>query len=125
MLALSVVVIISYVTSDLLKSEPIYESLLERWIEKVGSEVEEPSNNKTLLEVGVELGSEAEGKEIKDVNWPETALLVAIKRGNNEIIPKGSIEIQSGDYLVVMVDESRASSVLEEIQFLTSAKEEI
>ena len=87
--------------------------------------IEEPSNNKTLLEVGVELGSEAEGKEIKDVNWPETALLVAIKRGNNEIIPKGSIEIQSGDYLVVMVDESRASSVLEEIQFLTSAKEEI
>ena len=38
---------------------------------------------------------------------------------------KRQIEIQSGDYLVVMVDESRASSVLEEIQFLTSAKEEI
>ena len=125
MLALSVVVIISYVTSDILKSEPIYESLLERWIEKAGSSVEEPSNNKTLLEVGVELGSYAEGQKIKEVKWPEKALLVAIKRGNNEIIPKGSTEIQNGDYLVVMVDESISSEVLEEIQFLTSSKDSI
>lgn len=125
MLALSIVVIVSYVTSDILKSEPIYESLLERWIEKAGVKVDEPSNNKTLLEFGVELGSEAEGKKVKNVNWPEEALLVAIKRGNNEFIPRGSIEIQNGDYLVVMVDESNASSVLNKIQSLTSAKEEI
>ncbi|WP_300349635.1 ClC family H(+)/Cl(-) exchange transporter [Clostridium sp.] len=125
MLALSVVVIISYVTSDLLKSEPIYESLLDRWIEKAGSEPDETSNNKTLLEIVVELGSDVAGNCIKNIQWPEAALLVAIKRGNNEIMPKGNTEIHSGDYLVVMVDESRASSVLEEIQFLTSAKEEI
>jgi len=41
LLSLSVVVIISYVTSELLRNEPIYEVLLERLLKRVGLTKEE------------------------------------------------------------------------------------
>ncbi|MDO5039205.1 ClC family H(+)/Cl(-) exchange transporter [Clostridium sp.] len=126
LLALTVVVIASYVTSDILKSEPIYESLLERRLKKCGnldcdSEECKAYVNKTLLEVSVFMGSKVEGKFIKDIEWPNRCLLVAIKRGGKEIIPKGNTKILSGDFLVVLVDDDeRAALALEKLQDLAS-----
>ena len=116
MLALAFVVIISYLTADILKSEPIYESLLERVLKNNKREAVLQKGNKTLIEVAVFMGSIIEGKYLKEVDWPEDCLLVATKRGDKEIIPKGNTKIEGGDFLVVLVAEDRVSQVLEEIE---------
>lgn len=116
MLALAFVVIVSYLTADILKVEAIYESFLERVLKNNKREAVLQRGNKTLIEVAVFMGSIIEGKCLKDVDWSEDCLLVAIKRGDKEIIPKGNTKIESGDFLVVLVAEDRVSQVLDEIE---------
>lgn len=116
LLSLSVVSIVAYVVADALKSAPIYESLLERFISKNNSGENKfigNSSNKVLLEVAVCLGTSIEQKKIKDIKWPESCLLVAIKRGQKEIIPRGNTTIFAGDYIIVLVDEDKASDIRE------------
>ncbi|WP_346962263.1 chloride channel protein [Clostridium sp.] len=119
LLSLSVVVIISYITSELLRNEPIYEVLLERLLKKVGLTKEENNSKKTILEFCIEMGSIVEGKFINEVDWPKGCLLVSIKRGEKEIIPTGTVKIIGGDYIVVLVNIDKRSFVIEEINKLT------
>ncbi|WP_194190061.1 ClC family H(+)/Cl(-) exchange transporter [Clostridium chrysemydis] len=124
LLALTIVVIAAYVTSDLLRNEPIYESLLERRLKKCGDKCDDESCKayvkKTLLELAVFMGSHIEGKKIKDITWPRDCLIVAIKRGGKEIIPKGNTEIIAGDFIVVLVDDNKAADVLVRLQELST-----
>ena len=114
LLSLSIVVLIAQLTSDLLKSHPIYESLLERLLAK-GTNTYEGSGKKTLLETVVHMNSEIEGKCIKDVLWPKNCLVVAITRGDIEILPNGSTEILAGDYLTFMTDQSSSYEVFAKV----------
>ena len=114
LLSLSIVVLIAQLTSDLLKSHPIYESLLERLLAK-GTNKYEGSGKKTLLETVVHMNSEIEGKCIKDVLWPKNCLVVAITRGDIEILPNGSTEILAGDYLTFMTDQSSSYEVFAKV----------
>ncbi|MPN21237.1 H(+)/Cl(-) exchange transporter ClcA [bioreactor metagenome] len=116
LLSLSLISLVAYATADLLKSEPIYESLLERLLKNNGTyEIGEHSNNKVILEVPVCLDSQIDGKVIKEIKFPSNCLLVCVQRGAKEIIPKGSTVIHSGDYLNVLVDENNAASTKEEL----------
>ncbi|WP_411170177.1 chloride channel protein [Clostridium sp. MB05] len=119
LLSLSVVVIISYITSEFLRNEPIYEVLLERLLKKVGVNKEENDNKKTILEFVVEMGSLVEEKFISEIEWPKDCLLVSIKRGEKEIIPRGSVKLISGDYIVALVNIDKRAFIIEEINKLT------
>jgi len=114
LLSLSIVVLIAQLTSDLLKSHPIYESLLDRLLSN-GTHKYEGSNKKTLLEVAVHMDSEMDGKCIKDIQWPNNCLVVAINRGAEEILPDGSTEILAGDYLTLITEQSNTSDILEQV----------
>ncbi len=87
--------------SDLLKTEPVYEALLERFVEKNGKklQVEEKGD---LQEFSVALGSSLCGKMVKQIKWPEGILIVNIRRGAKEIIPRGDTMLLPGDYLIVL-----------------------
>ncbi len=112
LLSLSVVSIVAYLVADVLASNPIYESLLERYLKNQGEEITIGSNkNKTILEFVVCMGTVIDGKRIKDVKWPSNCLLVSVRRGDNEIIPKGDTVILAGDYLDILTNEDRASKV--------------
>ncbi|SHH01121.1 H(+)/Cl(-) exchange transporter ClcA [Tepidibacter thalassicus] len=112
LLPLTIVSIISYVVTDILNFEPIYEVLLERMLNKKGNnEFCGDKSKKVLLEIAVCLGTELDGKIVRDIKWPKNALLVAIKRGELEIIPKGNTKILAGDYLIVLVNEYEAPKV--------------
>lgn len=113
LLSLAIVVIIAQLTSDILNSHPIYESLLERLLEGGGHEYETGVNKKTLFETVVHMNSELDGKFIKDITWPKNCLIVGITRGDVELIPKGSTKIIAGDYLTIMADQCECSSVLD------------
>ncbi|GKU26731.1 chloride ion channel protein [Clostridium folliculivorans] len=114
LLSLSIVSIVAYIVADLLRSEPIYESLLQRILKNEGNHNQsEDYANKIILEIPVFMDSEIEGKQIKDLSLPEKCLVVAIKKGEQEIIPRGDTIISSGDFLHILVSESGAAEINE------------
>lgn len=111
MLSLALVSIIAYIVATLLHSEPIYESLLKNLLRKRGEKVPSGSGQKVLSEFVVMHGSPLAGSLIRDIEWPEHSLLVAVKRGESEIIPRGGTRLAASDIIVVMADERDIGAV--------------
>lgn len=122
MLSLSIVSIVAYIIATLLKSKPIYESLLERLLEKQKTGPEEGQaqtashGQKILDNFVVQYTSKLDGSVISEVEWPNNCLLVAIQRGSEEIIPKGKTRLQVGDVVVVLTDERDMAHVHDRVQ---------
>jgi len=115
LLPLTVVSIAAYVTADLLKSTPIYESLLELKI--AGSEsaynFDHDISKKITVEMVVHHGSQIENSSIKDLFLPLGNLVIAVKRHGRDITPSGNTKIKAGDYLVVLTS-TKDESILRE-----------
>lgn len=107
LLSMATVSMTAYLVADILKSKPVYEVLLERILRKNGSENWGDAHNKVIMEMPVCLGSKLDNKRIMDINWPKDCLLVGIKRGETEIIPKGNTLIRMGDYLIILTNEDK------------------
>ena len=120
MLSLAVVSITAYIIATLLKSKPIYESLLERLLKKQGYQAEENAahGQKVLTNFTVQEGSRLEEALISEIVWPENCLLVAIQRGSEEIIPKGRTKLFVGDLIVTMTDERDMARVHDQMEVL-------
>ena len=69
------------------------------------------------------MGSALDGKQIKNVKWPSRCLLVAVKRGEDEIIPKGDTVIFPGDYLILLTNEDRVSRINDVLTIMTGSCE--
>lgn len=118
LLAMSTVSMTAYLVADILKSKPVYELLLERVLRKNGDENWGDAHNKVIMEIAVCLGSKLDNKRIKDINWPKDCLLVGIKRGESEIIPKGNTLLRVGDYLIILTNENREAAAQKAISNL-------
>ena len=118
MLSLSVISIVAYIVATLMKSKPIYESLLERLLEKNGEPVHKERGEKILDQFSVMFGSPVANKAIQDVQWPENCLLVAIQRGGEEIIPRGKTILRPSDVIVTMTDERDSGAVYDKMENL-------
>lgn len=122
LLSLSVVTIVAYIVATLLKSTPIYESLLERLLKKQGKTMSDPEmvnhGQKVLTEFAIMQGSVLEGAHISDIEWPEHCLIVAIQRGTEELLPKGKTTLQMGDIIVTMTDETTVPIVHDRMEVL-------
>ena len=112
--------IVSQLTSDILNSAPIYESLLERMLVNAKNRYKGRIGKKTLIEIVVQVYSYLDDKEIKDINWPDDCLVVSIYRGEEEILPKGDTKIYAGDLLIIMTNEENSNYMLEDISQLAS-----
>lgn len=110
--------IVAYVTATLMKSAPIYESLLERLLKKKGVEPEGDEDGRIIQEHAVMVGSELENKYIRDIVWPKHCLLVAVKSGGREVIPHGNTLLRASDMLVILTREKYISEVHDEIEAL-------
>lgn len=107
LLPLMTVSMTAYLISDILKSKPIYEVLLGRILKaKNHPEFGDEHKSKTIMEIPVCIGSQIDGRKIKDIVWPKDCLIVGLKRGGTEIIPNGNTRMHSGDYLIVLTSES-------------------
>ena len=119
MLSLSIVSIVAYIVASLLKSKPIYESLLDRLLARqTAGRCDDPQNNireKILANFVIAHGSQPDGRSIRDVEWPDNCLLVSVQRGENELIPKGKTKLQAGDVIVIMMDERDTAYVYEKM----------
>lgn len=118
MLSLSVVSIVAYVVASLMKSEPIYESLLGRLLKNQGQEQVKTTGQKILSEHVIMHGSLLVHKAVAQIDWPKHCLLVAIKRGEKEIIPKGGTILSASDVIVTINDERDFSYVHEKMEAL-------
>lgn len=118
MLTLSIVSVVAYMVATLLKSKPIYESLLERILEQHGKKPDSGHGQKVLSNFVVSQGSRLEEALVKEIEWPGNCLLVAIQRGSDEIIPRGRTKLQTGDVIVAMTDETDVSAVHDEMERL-------
>ncbi len=117
LLSLAVVSVAAYVTAEFLGSKPIYESLLER-IVKGQTKAPAEEGEKLLTQFVVEQGGAMEGKQVAEVPWPDNCLLISIKRGTEEIIPKGKTRLVTGDLIVTMCDERDAPWIRTQMEAL-------
>lgn len=120
MLSLALVSVTAYIVATLLKSEPIYESLLERILEKqkkgAGSGVK--GGQKILNTFVIMNGSVLEERKVQEITWPHNCLLVSLERDGKEMIPKGKTQLMAGDILTTMTDERDAGYVHDKMEKL-------
>lgn len=121
MLSLAVVSVAAFITATLLKSEPIYESLLNRILEgqnTVSTAKAAAGGQKVLSEFVIMGGCALEGKKVMEIDWPGNCLLVALERDGKELIPKGKTLLQAGDRLTVITDEREAGYIHDKMENL-------
>lgn len=108
-LSISIVSIVAYVTSDILKGEPVYEMLLKNTLK--GRVQKQESYEKILLEIPINIGTIVANKKIMSLELPENILLISIKRNGEDIIPKGHTRLINGDTLTILTEENRAQEI--------------
>lgn len=108
LLTLSLVSLTAYAVADLMHSRPVYDMLLSRLIRK-----DKPvqTGEKLLIESPVCYGSAACSKKVRELSWPGNALIVSVKRRENEIVPHGDTLLQAGDVIVLLCDEGQSREV--------------
>ncbi|MDR0899989.1 MAG: chloride channel protein [Lactobacillaceae bacterium] len=111
---LAIVVLISYLTNDVLGGQPIYESLLEKIVQPL--KIEDSSGKLTEARVRVMPDGGMDQKEIREVSWPKATVVSRVERGSQEIIARGDVVMQPGDELVLFVDTANYANVLAKIK---------
>mgnify|MGYP005853042427 CR=1 FL=1 len=111
LLSMATVSTTAYLVADLFRARPIYDVLLERILRSKGTCDFGDDCRRIVMEIPVCLGSKLDQKKIKDIIWPNDCLLIGIKRGETEIIPKGYTPIHVGDYLIVLTKEDKEATV--------------
>jgi cell volume regulation protein A len=64
-----------------------------------------------MVEVTVSANSPAAGRQIVDLHFPRSALVVLIGRDDDFIAPRGATVLQEGDTLLVLVDKAEVASL--------------
>lgn len=124
LLSLTIVSIAAYVTADLLKSAPIYESLLENQVTKMNSyHSDEDDSKRVTVEAIIQHGAQIENRYIKNIKLPPNCLLIAVRREGKEMIPNGSTRLLAGDLLIVLTSVRREAETRMRLETLTIHKE--
>jgi H+/Cl- antiporter ClcA len=121
LLPLLVVSLVAYVVADLLKSKPIYDSLLENLVGGKPHAINKESSGKITAEFIVHYDSPAAGQTVKDLHFPKECLLIAVRREGKDIIPAGDTVIYADDYLVFLFNIGNEAEYRELLTHLTTA----
>ncbi|GAX03180.1 chloride channel protein [Secundilactobacillus pentosiphilus] len=116
LMPLAIVSLIAYLTVDVLGGTPVYAAMLEQSLKKAHHGQSSPV---TQLEFPVFENAIMDGKQVRDVNWPEETLLVEIKRGERVIVPHGDTVIHLGDTLLLNVPQKGLSKIRRKMTQLT------
>ena len=107
---------ITYLISELLKQESVYEILYQKMI---GNEEEDSISSKMVtFTIPVTADSRLSNKKVKDIKWPKNLLIVGIRRQNEEFIPNGETIVLDSDVLIFLTDENTAKIHQEKISEL-------
>lgn len=115
LMPLAVLSLVAYIVVDLLNGAPIYEAMKERL--NINSEyLNRVSKFNDRLEIPIYEGSTIDGKYIRDIPFPKEILIVAVYRGERQLIPRGDTLVKAGDRLVCMVNAGQRAKVAQKIQ---------
>lgn len=113
LMPLGVVALVAYLVVDLLGGSPIYDSLLERLVEKQTVPLQ---GKKVVLEFPVFADSPLDGAAVRDISWPEHCLLTSLTRGEQEVLIHGDTIVKMGDTLHILTDDTHAGTVFKRIK---------
>ena len=118
LLPIATVALISYAVSDLLGGEPMYEALLGRIPNKSESENLPKSREKIIKSFVIPIGSDLNGKRIKDIDWGRHALIITVERGEESITPNGDLILKSDDEVVFFISQRKRAKTEEHLESL-------
>lgn len=122
LLSITTVAIVAYIVADLVKSKPVYESLLENLLKKKNLPTPKGIQEKILLDFTINVDSHLDNQLIKDITWPNHCLIVSLRRESNEFIPRGNTYLKPGDNIIIMCDKANESEVFDTISTLANEK---
>jgi hypothetical protein len=108
LMPLAIVSLIAYMTVDILGGAPVYAAMLDRLLQHRQQTQTTPLKQ---ISFPVFVESSLAGKQVREVNWPQGALLVELQRGEKVLIPHGDTIIRVGDLLVLNVESRTLRAV--------------
>ncbi|WP_302225827.1 ClC family H(+)/Cl(-) exchange transporter [Veillonella magna] len=97
------VAIVAYLTAELCKEAPIYDSLLEM----MAGPAEKTDAVQTFFETKIPVVSGITGKELRTLNMPEGTIIVSIARRGMHLVPLGDTKLEAGDELYISCRRGR------------------
>ncbi|MEG0709566.1 MAG: ClC family H(+)/Cl(-) exchange transporter [Longicatena sp.] len=116
MLPLACVSLVAYICASMLKSEPIYESLLHKILTKNGVNTNAFQGERHMVDSVVELGSEVCDHSVREIHWPNKCLIISIHRNGKEILPNGDTLLRCGDTLVALLEDIDTPYIQHELE---------
>jgi len=108
-LPLVVACLTAYGVADFLRDLPVYEALLERDLLRAQ---ERPELGSTLLlDLTIAPGAPFDGKRIRDLGLPPGSIIVTLRRGRHEEVPKADSELVADDQITVLVAPDAAAAL--------------
>lgn len=104
---------IAYFVAHLCGNKPIYDSLLDNLLHKKKIIKKEAASTHTIVNTAkyvVAVDAPAAHATVEDLDLPETAWIVSIERGNEELIPHSTLRIRPGDTILLIYNENKAVS---------------
>ena len=106
---LGIVTLFAYTAGELVHDTPIFDAMLERSLRsnpKIKNMLEAPAEQ-MLVEIAVEGGSRVEGKTLQEIRLPGRALVVCVRRGDQDMIPQADTVLLGGDYVYIIPNHAR------------------
>ena len=107
--ALALASAVAYVTAELLKGQPIYDSLLKKSLSNGSTPVSDEERN--ILEVPVGSGSILENRTVEEIPRLSHTVLVNIKRQGADMIPDPDTKLLSGDFLYFLTESRHTEEI--------------
>lgn len=103
LLPLALASLTAFATTEVWRAKPLYGELFMRLLKNTKTlERNHAEQERSIMELTVDTGSTADGRLVREINWPRHSLLVDVKRGDEELIPEGNTRLHSGDTLYVL-----------------------
>ena len=106
---LGIVTLFAYAAGEIVHDTPIFDAMLERSLKdnpKVKNILEAPEEQ-MLVEIAVEGGARVEGKTLQEIRLPGRALVVCVRRGDQDMIPQADTVLLGGDYVYLIPNHAR------------------
>jgi Trk K+ transport system NAD-binding subunit len=103
----------AYTVAEFMKSEPIYESLLQRLAANQNFEL--PESERVFVEAEIRLGSDLIEKKLKESPLPEGILVVLCSYRGKEFVPNGNTILLESMKISVLAQSLDSLQTLQEL----------
>ena len=119
LLSLGLVTLVAYVVANLTKTPGYYEHLLGNLLAHDSDEiVRAPERSVVTLSYFVNFGSQAEGRALQDLLWPEGSAPCLVHRCGRTLVPKGDLVLEAADGVFFVVDAALAPVIEPQLESL-------